>query len=136
MRCRLPVQFPPGSILGSSAEECSSPELAFRADSCADFPSLSSRSGELQTQKLKSHLVRTQSLNVLPLDPEVSQWYIATHKLHLLPGISSSLIPTVPVRAHAFLKISSEFFLSAVANTGSCIGPQIKIGHPAACSIS
>ena len=28
---------------------------------------LSPRSGELRTQKLKSHLVRTQSLNVLPL---------------------------------------------------------------------
>ena len=37
-----------------------------------------SRSGELRTQKLKSHLVRTQSLNVLPLKPEVSQ-YIAIY---------------------------------------------------------
>ena len=34
------------------------------------------RSGELRTQKLKSHLVRTQSLNVLPLKPGVGQ-YIA-----------------------------------------------------------
>ena len=37
-----------------------------------------SYSGELRTQKLKSHLVRTQSLNVLPLKPGVGQ-YIATH---------------------------------------------------------
>ena len=36
------------------------------------------RSGELRTQKLESHLVRTQSLNVLPLKPGVGQ-YIATH---------------------------------------------------------
>ena len=36
------------------------------------------RIGELRTQKLKSHLVRTQSLNVLPLKPGVSQ-YIAIH---------------------------------------------------------
>ena len=35
-------------------------------------------SGELRTQKLKSHLVRTQSLNVLPLKPGVGQ-YIAIH---------------------------------------------------------
>ena len=35
-------------------------------------------SGELRTQKLKSHLVRTQNLNVLPLKPEVGQ-YIAIH---------------------------------------------------------
>ena len=36
------------------------------------------RSGELRTQKLKSHLLRTQSLNVLPLKPGVGQ-YIAIH---------------------------------------------------------
>ena len=39
---------------------------------------LSPRSGELRTQKLKSHLVRTQSLNVLPLKSGVGQ-YIAIH---------------------------------------------------------
>ena len=37
-----------------------------------------SRSGELRTQKLKSHLVRAQTLNVLPLKPGVGQ-YIAIH---------------------------------------------------------
>ena len=36
------------------------------------------RSGELRTQKLKSHLVRTQTLNVLPLKPGVGQ-RIAIH---------------------------------------------------------
>ena len=33
----------------------------------------STRSGELRTQKLNSHLMRTQSLNVLPLKPGVGQ---------------------------------------------------------------
>ena len=36
------------------------------------------RSGELRMQKLKSHLVKTQSLNVLPLKLGVGQ-YIAVH---------------------------------------------------------
>ena len=36
------------------------------------------RSRELRTQKLKSHLVRTQSLTVLALKPGVGQ-YIAIH---------------------------------------------------------
>ena len=36
------------------------------------------RSGELRTEKLKSHLLRTQSLKVLPLKPGVGQ-YIAIH---------------------------------------------------------
>ena len=38
----------------------------------------SPRSGELRAQKIKSHLVRTQSLNVLPFKPGVGQ-YIAIH---------------------------------------------------------
>ena len=37
-------------------------------------------SGELWMQKLKSHLVRTQSLNVLPLKPGIGQ-YIAIHAM-------------------------------------------------------
>ena len=45
---------------------------------CFVFFPLSSRSGELRTQKLKSHLLRTQSLKVLPLKSGVGE-YIAMH---------------------------------------------------------
>ena len=47
---------------------------------CLLHPSSSSqpRSWELRTQKLKSHMVRTRSLNVPPLKPGVGQ-YIAIH---------------------------------------------------------
>ena len=83
-----------------------------------------SHSGELQMQKLKPHLVRTQSLNILPLKP----------MLHLLPGISSLLISALRVRSPAFFPNLSWFSpVLAVANTGSCVGPQNKIGHPAEC---
>ena len=41
-------------------------------------PITAARIGELRTQKLKSHLLRTQSLKVLPLKPGVYQ-YIAIH---------------------------------------------------------
>ena len=43
---------------------------------CTTLSALSARlrSGELRTQKLQSHLVRTQSLNVLPLEPAVGQY--------------------------------------------------------------
>ena len=40
-------------------------------------------SGELRTQKLKSHLVRTQSLNVLPLKPGVSQYIAILSLIHI-----------------------------------------------------
>ena len=48
------------------------------ARSLACSVSLTPRSGELRTQKLKSHLMRTQSLKVLPLKPGVGQ-YIAMY---------------------------------------------------------
>ena len=44
----------------------------------AELPVFWPRSGELRTQKLKSHLVRTQSLNVLPFKPGVGKC-IAIH---------------------------------------------------------
>ena len=44
------------------------------------LPLSSSRSGELRTQKLKSHLLRAQSLKVLPLKPGVEQ-FIAIHAM-------------------------------------------------------
>ena len=52
--------------------------------------------------------------------------------LRLLPGISSLIISTLSVRSPAFTPNLSRFFpLLAVANTGSCVGLQDKIGHPA-----
>ena len=57
-------------------------------------------SGELRMQKLKSHLVRTQSLSVLPLKPEVGH-YVVRH-------------PMLPAR---------DFFLSYFYHSGpfTCI---------------
>ena len=73
------------------------------------------RSGELRMQKLKSHLVRTQSLNVLPIKPGVGK-YIAIHAT--LAARDFFLISTLPVHSPAFfpkpLPISPVL---AVANT-------------------
>ena len=89
-------------------------------------------SREFKTQKLKSHLMRTQSLKVLPFKSRVGQ-YIAMYAT-LLPGISSLLISTLPVHSPAFCQnLSRVLPVLVVANTGSCVGPQNKIGHPAEC---
>ena len=66
---------------------------------------LAPRSGKLRTQKLKSHLVRTQSLNVFLLKPGVG-----------LPGISSLLI--LHVHSPAFFSKPLPIWpVLAVANT-------------------
>ena len=92
------------------------------------------RSGELRTQKLKSHLVRTQSLNVLPLKSGVGQYFIAIHAtLTARNFFLAYFFPSGPFTC-IFSKTSPDFVLVlAVANTGSCVGLQNKIGHPAGC---
>ena len=92
-----------------------------------ELPSASS--GVLRTQKLKTHLLRTQSSKVLHLKPGIGQ--NISCMLQLLPGIFSG---TNFYRPGAFTCI---FFLQnlsgvfpvlavAVANTGSCVFPQNK----------
>ena len=67
------------------------------------------RSGELRTQKLKSNLVRTQSLNVLPLKSGVDQ-YIAMHvTLTARDFFLAYMYPSGP--SPAFFTNLSRFFL-------------------------
>ena len=76
---------------------------------------------------MKSHLVRTQTLIVLPLKRGVGQ-YIAIHAT--LTARDFLLISTFPVHSPAFFPPPSPIFsVLAVAKTGSCVGPQNKIGH-------
>ena len=67
------------------------------------------RSGELRTQKLKSHLVRPQSLNVLPFKPGVGQ-YIAIHAtLTAREFFHAYFYPSSPSTC-IFSKTSPNFF--------------------------
>ena len=87
-------------------------------------------SGELRTQKLKSHLVRTQSLKILPLKPGVGQ-YMAIHAAHTARDFFPAyLCPSGPFTLIFFQNLSRFFPVSALANTGSCVGLQNKTGHP------
>ena len=86
-------------------------------------------SGELWTQKLKFHLLKTQSLKVLPLNPGVGH-YIAIHATLTARDFFLAHF-YLPAHSPAFFQSLSRVFpLLAVANTGSCVCPQNKIGHP------
>ena len=94
------------------------------------------RSGELRTQKLKSHLVRTKSLNVLPFKPGAGQ-YIAIHATltakDFFPAYFYPFLPFRSIHQHFFQNLFRFFPVLAVANTDSCAGPQNKISHPVGC---
>ena len=66
--------------------------------------------GELRMQKLKSHLVRTQCLNIFCLKPRVSQ-YIAIHATLTVRDFSLTYFyPSSPFTC-IFSKTSPNFFL-------------------------
>ena len=68
-------------------------------------------SGGLRTQKLKSHLLRTQSLRVLLFKPEAGQ-YIAMHAtLTARDVFLANLYPSGPSTCISFPKTSPVFFL-------------------------
>ena len=83
------------------------------------------RSGELRTQKLKSHLVRTQSSNVLPLKPGVAQYTAIHAALTARDFFLVYFYPSGPFTC-IFSKSSPDFIRS-------CVGLQNKIGHTAGC---
>ena len=68
------------------------------------------RSGELRTQKLKSHLERTHSLNILLLKPRVGQ-YIAIHAtITARDFFLAYFYPSGPFNC-IFSKTSPDFFV-------------------------
>ena len=81
------------------------------------------RNGELRTQKLNP--IWWEHLNYIPLKPGVGQ-YIAIHAtLTAMDFFLAYFYPSGPFTC-IFSKTSSDFFLLVVANTGSCVGLQLK----------
>ena len=75
-------------------------------------------SEEQQMQKVKSHVVRTQSLNTLPLKPGVGQ-YIATHAtLTARDFFLANFYPSGPIICIFFPKPLPISPVLAEANTG------------------
>ena len=91
-------------------------------------------SGELRTQKLKFHLLRTHSLKVLLLKPGVGQYIIAMHAMFTARNFFLfNFYPFGPFTCIFSKPLRSFFLVLAVFNTSSCVAPQKKIGHPAGC---
>ena len=84
-------------------------DKSMAAPTCSESLSLS-RSGELRTQKLKSHQMRTQSRKVFPLKPGAGQ-YIAMHAtLTAMDFFLANFYPSGSFTC-IFSKTSPGFFL-------------------------
>ena len=90
------------------------------------------RSGDLRMQKLKSHSVRTQSINVLSLKPVEGQYRAIHAMLTARDFFLAYFYPSDPFTC-IFSKPLLISPVLAVARHGSCVGPQNEIGHPAGC---
>ena len=75
-----------------------------------EYTYILTRSGELRTQKLKSHLVRTQSLNVLPFKPGVGQYIAIPATLTAREFFPAYFYPSSPF-ACIFSKTSPNVFM-------------------------
>ena len=84
------------------------------------FSSPIPRSGELRTKKLKSDLVRTQRLNVLPLKLGIGQYLDIHATLTARDFFLAYLYPSGPFTC-IFSKTSPSF---------SCVGPQNDCRSP------
>ena len=117
-------------------EDCSNRlaqrRLFYRLTQRRLFEPLDSPSGQLLTQKLKSHLVRTQNLNVLPLKPGIGQSIAIHATLTARNFFLAYFYPSGPFTC-IFPKPLPISPVLAVANTGSCVGPHYETGHPAGC---
>ena len=91
------------------------------------------RSRELRTQKLKSHLMRAQSLKVLLLKPAVGHYIAMYATLTARDFFLPNFYPSGPFTCIFSQKLSRDSPVLAVANTGSCVGPKNKISHPVGC---
>ena len=76
--------------------------------------------------------VRTQSLNVIPLKPEVGQYIAILATLTARDFFLAYFYLSSPF-ACIFPKPVPVFPVLAVANTSSGVGPENKIGHSAGC---
>ena len=94
---------------------------------CYSGPSLTSRSGKLQMQKLKSHPLRTHC--------HLKTWsrsvYIYTCYVYCQGFLPCLFLPFRSIHLHFFQNLSWLFLYWLWLTHGSCVGPQKKIGHPA-----
>ena len=89
------------------------------------------RGGELRTQKLKVQFVENTELEGSPFKAWVGQ-YIAIHAtLTARDFFLANFYPFGPFTCIFFQNLSQFFPVLAAARTGSCVGPQNEIGHPA-----
>ena len=90
-------------------------------------------SGELRTQKLKSHAMRTPGLKVFLLKPWVGQ-YIAMHATFTARDFFlTNFYPSGPFTCIFSRNLSRVFPVLAVTNTGPCVGPRNKLGPRSPC---
>ena len=80
-----------------------------------------------------THLFEIQSSKVLPLKPGVGQYIAMNAKLTARDFFFANFYHSSTFTCIFFKNLPRVFPVLAVANTGSCVGPQNKMGHPVGC---
>ena len=91
------------------------------------------RSGELRTQKLKPPSGETTELKRSPFKARSRSVYSHSCYAYFQKFLPCLFLPFRSIHLHFFQNLSRFFPVLAVANTGSCVGQQNKIGLPVGC---
>ena len=89
--------------------------------------------GELRTQKLKSPSGENTELKRSPFEAWGRPVYCHTRYVYCQGLLSCLFLPFRSIHLHFFQNLSRFLAVLAVANTGPCVGPQNKVGHPSGC---
>ena len=90
-------------------------------------------SGELRTQKLKSHLVRNTKLKSSSFKAYSRSVHSRTCYAYCQGFLPCLFLPFRSIFLHCFQNLSRFLLCWLWITHGSCVGLQNKIGHPAGC---
>ena len=81
--------------------------------------------------EIKAPSGENTELNRSPFEAWSRSVYSHTYYAYFQKFLPCLFLPFQSIHLHFFQNLSRFFTVSAVANTGSCVGPQNKTGHPA-----
>ena len=107
---------------------CRHIQIRVERRSCGDSPQWGAADAEIKVPSGENTELKCSPFKAL-------SWSVYSHTCYAYRKefLLCLFLPFQSIHLHIFQNFSGFFTALAVANTGFCVGPQNKIGHPARC---
>ena len=122
----------PGMVMQHHKPECHAEKLVHCVQ-CQDHSKGSTPQWGAADTEIEVPSVENTELKCSPFKAWSRSVYYHTCYAYCQGFLPRLFLPFWSIHLHFFQNLSDFFPVLAVANTGSCVGPQNKIGHPAWC---